>query len=277
MKWLVAAIVAVALGIGVGESLLHLPGVCLRIARELGLTNIVLCEMASHEPVNNAAVDREMQLLRDQFANADAFRHALQESKLSEPTLRNEVTEQLREVSWIEAQIAPGLAINESQLRASFEQRSAEFQLPQRFHVAHIFLAAHAQTPAAVVEQQREAIADIAEALQEGGDFAQIASERSEDEATKQRGGDLGWLSHSRVWPEIFAAIEHLHVGETSAIFRSHLGFHIFRLLEMQPARAMSFDEARDLVAADLQNAQRREGCSRIGQQFVNVSYRTRR
>jgi parvulin-like peptidyl-prolyl isomerase len=59
-------------------------------------------------------------------------------------------------------------------------------------------------------------------------------------------------------------AVRALRIGETSPVVQTKLGFHILRLTEMQPARSMSFEEARSEIAAELQNAKRREAVRKL-------------
>lgn len=274
MRWMIAA---VALGIATGELLSHMSSMRVQVARVAGRSDVALLEAAAEQPVDAAAIDREMQLLHAQFGTADRYQKALQQSRLDEATLREKVTAQLREIAWIESRIAPELQTTEGELRAWFAAHATAFALPQCYHVAHIFLAAHADTPPEVTEQKREAIRQIADELRGGADFAQLAAACSEDEATKHNGGDLGWLSSSRVSPEIFAAIAQLRAGQTSGPFQSHLGFHIFRLIDPKQERAPAFDEARGIAAAEVLNEKRRSACDRIAQQLAATDYRALR
>jgi parvulin-like peptidyl-prolyl isomerase len=83
-------------------------------------------------------------------------------------------------------------------------------------------------------------------------------AEASEDEATKWRGGDLGFFASSRMPPEFFAAVTNLPVGGLSKPVRSHIGFHIVQLTAIEPARVIPFEEARGEIIGSLQNEQRR-------------------
>ncbi len=58
--------------------------------------------------------------------------------------------------------------------------------------------------------------------------------------------------------PEFLAAVTTLRVGEVSKPIRSHLGFHIIQLTAIEPARTISFEEARAEIMGILRNEQRR-------------------
>src|SRR5437588_3825552 len=128
---------------------------------------------------------------------------------------------------------------------------------PLRYRASHIFLAAHDETPPEVVEEKEKTIAVLAARLARGEALSQLAAEASEDEASKPRGGDLGYVAETRMPAEFMTEIKKLRVGETSKPFRSHLGFHIVQLAETKPARQLSFDEVRPEIFLALANDRR--------------------
>lgn len=89
---------------------------------------------------------------------------------------------------------------------------------------------------------------DFAVALRAGADFARLASSVSLDQATKARGGDLGFVSAGMLPPDIEKVVFALKPGEISAPVRSPSGFHLFKLEESRPGRLAAFQE----IATDL-------------------------
>ncbi len=63
-------------------------------------------------------------------------------------------------------------------------------------------------------------------------DFAEVASEYSEDLGSARLGGDLGWQKRGTFVPEFEAVAYNLEPGELSEIFESPFGYHIVQLLE---------------------------------------------
>ena len=59
-------------------------------------------------------------------------------------------------------------------------------------------------------------------------------------------------------------AIQRLHVGETSPVIQTKLGFHIIQLTDAKEARQMSFDEGPREIAAQLENARRQAAVQRM-------------
>ena len=63
-----------------------------------------------------------------------------------------------------------------------------------------------------------------------------IAAELSEDQRSKNNGGDLGWFSRERLATDFTAAVFALP-DKTPSLLRTKLGWHLVELLERKPAR----------------------------------------
>ncbi|MEI7742093.1 MAG: peptidylprolyl isomerase [bacterium] len=63
--------------------------------------------------------------------------------------------------------------------------------------------------------------------------FTKIAKEKGED-ATKELGGDLGWLKKKDVIPEFGAVLVSMKKGEISGPFLSRFGWHILKLVDIR-------------------------------------------
>jgi FKBP-type peptidyl-prolyl cis-trans isomerase/parvulin-like peptidyl-prolyl isomerase len=86
---------------------------------------------------------------------------------------------------------------------------------------------AAAETPAEASATSAEAVLPTAEEALEkinsGTDFATVAQEYSQNEATAQQGGDFGWGAESSLPDDVRAALDALAVGEVSGIIKSDL------------------------------------------------------
>jgi hypothetical protein len=232
-----------------------------------------LCRVSRNEPPDAAKVDRELSLLRAQLGDEEAFLRGVRSNVFSISSLRERIADQVRSLQWLEKQIAAETAATEKECRDFYEMHLALFTQPVRFRASHLFLAAPADTPPEIVESKREMIDALAVRLSHGETLPQLATEASEDEATKSRGGDLGFFSSERMPPEFFAEVERLAVGQRSNPFRSHLGFHIVELTKIRPARVLSFDEARGDILLALTNERRALIAERLADMLSTATY----
>jgi parvulin-like peptidyl-prolyl isomerase len=228
---------------------------------------------ARNEKVEMAKVDRELGLLRAQFGDNETFLTRLQSNGLSISSLRGRVADQLRSLQWLEQQIAVEQAATEQQGKDYYEAHRGLFTQPVRFRASHLFLAAPTETPPEIVEAKRELIDALALRLSSGETLSQLAAEASEDEATKARGGDLGFFSSARMPPDFFTEVQKLTPGGRSKPFRSHLGFHVVEVAEIRPTRALSFEEARAEVSLALANLRRVLIAERLADMLGTATY----
>jgi parvulin-like peptidyl-prolyl isomerase len=216
-----------------------------------------LRRVARNEPVEPAKVDQEFSSLRAQFGNEKTFLRGVRSNGFSMWSLRERIADQLRSLQWLEKKMTMGRAATERECRDFYEMHRALFLQPVRFRASHLFLAAPADTPLEIVESKRGAIDALAARLSGGETLPQLAAEASEDEATKSRGGDLGFFSSARMPSELFSEVEKLGVGRRSEPFRSHLGFHIVEVTDIRPPRLLSFEEARGEILIAFANERR--------------------
>lgn len=228
---------------------------------------------ARHEPLDAARVDQELSLVRAQFGDEKEFLRRVRSSGFSVALLRERIADQLRSLQWLEKQITAEKGATDKECRDFYETHRTLFTQPVRFRASHLFLAAPAETPPEVVEAKGKLIDALAVRLSRGETLPQLAAETSEDEATKARGGDLGFFSSARIPPEFFAEIEKLAAGRRSNPFRSHLGFHIVEVAEIRPARVLGFDEVHGEVSLALANERRALLAERLADMLGAATY----
>lgn len=249
----------------------------LEIREAIAASDLAIAEnlnrISSEEKIDPARLDHELSLYCAEFGDESAFNHALRATGVSLAELRGKIAGQLRALQWLEKQITAEPAAGDRECRSFFETHRELFQQPVRFRASHVFLAAHSETPPEDVEAKAKAIDALAARLSGGELLSQLATQASEDEASKARGGDLGFFSAMRMPPEFFAEVEKLRVGETSKPFRSHLGFHILQLTETKPSRLLTFEEARAEILLTLANDRRALITARLAENLAKSVY----
>jgi hypothetical protein len=201
-----------------------------------------------------------------QFEPPDHWKQRMELQGLTEAQLREKITADLAQTRAIEAWLQIQRATNPGQLGESaarewFAKNRESIRLPERVRASHIFLTAHdAEKPDRTAEMDQ-----IRQQLAAGtATFTQLAAKFSDDDRSKNIGGDLGWFSRERI-PEDFAtAIFSLSVGKPSPVFRTRLGWHIALVLEKKPARLPEFAEAKEEIVAMLENQWRVTAVDRL-------------
>ena len=98
----------------------------------------------------------------------------------------------------------------------------------EQTHVRHILIKLNE----VVSESEGKSRMDsLHERLVNGGDFAELARQYSED-GSAANGGDLGWVNPGDTVPQFEKAMNALQPGEISQPIRSPFGWHIIQVLE---------------------------------------------
>jgi peptidyl-prolyl cis-trans isomerase C len=103
-----------------------------------------------------------------------------------------------------------------------------------------------------LVESEDEAKQIIAQ-LKKGGNFEKIAADKSKDQGSKGRGGDLDWSVPGRYVPPFGQALTSLKKGQlTDAPVQTQFGWHVIRLDDERAAKFPSFDEIKPQLQQEL-------------------------
>ncbi|TFH12536.1 MAG: peptidylprolyl isomerase [Nitrosomonadales bacterium] len=126
---------------------------------------------------------------------------------------------------------------SEQELRKEYEAVSAASMGDQEYNPRHILVSTEAEAK------------DIIASIKKGSKFEEIAGDKSTDDGSKNKGGELGWSS-ARSYAEPFAeAMVKLKVGEmTQTPVKTSFGWHVIRLDGMRPLKIPPFAEVKDKV-----------------------------
>lgn len=93
-------------------------------------------------------------------------------------------------------------------------------------------------TPQLADDEARQRLERARQRLQDGGDFATLARELSDDKGSAARGGDLGWVPSGAMVPEFAREMDALQPNQISAPFKTRFGWHIVQVLERRQGQA---------------------------------------
>lgn len=110
-----------------------------------------------------------------------------------------------------------------------YGKRGAQEQVIEQSKVRHILVK-----PSTILsdDEARQQLTDIRQQIVDGGDFAELAKEHSEDVGSMLSGGDLGWSLPGKFVPEFERTINNSSIGDISQPFRSQFGWHILQVQE---------------------------------------------
>jgi AraC-like DNA-binding protein len=223
--------------------------------------------------MNNSDAAREVTAIKNQFSDDRQFRAALHRSGVGQWQLRRLVAERIGGERWIENQIASRLSVSAKEVQQYFQQHAAQFTQPLRIRARHIFLAAPEGSAPEITEAKDREMLDIAARLGQGEDFSELAATVSEDEASKNNGGDLGFFAADRVPIEFFNAAAELQPNGSPRFLHSHLGFHALEVTDVHSARLLTLTEAIPEIKTVLRAEKRRYSVAALQSELAHSSH----
>ena len=100
----------------------------------------------------------------------------------------------------------------------------------------------------AEVAEIRQKAEDVLKKAKAGANFEDLAKKYSEDDGTKAKGGDLGWIVEGQTVPEFQQAAFTLPKGSISDLVKTQYGFHIIKVLDHETAHTKTFDEVKSTI-----------------------------
>jgi peptidyl-prolyl cis-trans isomerase D len=151
------------------------------------------------------------------------------------------------------ATLAVPTTVDDATLHQRYDEQKNRFIEPEQRLASHILINVPANAVAAVEKAAQAKAAAIAEqARAPGADFAALAKANSQDEGSKNLGGDLGWLSQAVIEQKAFAtALYALKPGQVSDPVRTNEGWHVIQLRDVRQGRQIPFESVRDRLTRD--------------------------
>ena len=206
--------------------------------------------------VSEAEVDARLRRLASRFESRDAMERAMKSQGIaSETELRERTAAAIQQERYVESKVGPMSAVTEDEARAWFDQHAKELEIPERIEVRHVFLPTLDRDPEEAKPKLEAALAELTSGAK---DFPTLARELSEDPASKEKGGNLGWIARDRLSAEFTTQVFALEKGKPTLV-RTRLGWHLAEVTGKLPARPRSFEEARDEVIAAIEAVKRRK------------------
>jgi peptidyl-prolyl cis-trans isomerase D len=143
---------------------------------------------------------------------------------------------------------------NRERVAAVYENRKFEFQQDEAVHARHALFKGETAGVRAT-----QALARI----RAGEDFEKIARELSEDPATRDAGGDLGFVERGSMQEAFEAAAFALEPGQVSEPVETDRGTHLIQVVEKRAGGGKTLEEVQDRLAEEILRDERAREAAR--------------
>lgn len=214
----------------------------------------IIAQMLTDSALATDAEAREYRTLKDQtrdiryfeiagqrFFDPEAVTEEELEAAYQESLDRYVAPERVR-VSYLELRLDSmddGAPLSEEAIMAYYEAHALDFMAPELRKLRQIFLKG---------AESDELARELYRRLQEGEDFGELARAHSQDELSRDRGGEVGWVATEDLPEDLGALVFSLDPGKVSEPIKTDRGVYMLDVLELEPSRLRSLEEVRDQV-----------------------------
>ncbi len=163
---------------------------------------------------------------------------------------------------WVnEAVLAGRVQVSPRDLQAYYEGHRGEYFVPEQVRVRQILLLK--QAPGGAPPRDLAALRQTAEKVlgeaRRGKDFAALAKQYSDDQSSRAKGGELGWVQRGQAAPDVDQKLFSMKPGSIELVETGY-GFHVLQVIEHQPEHARPLAEVQGQIESVLkqQNVRQR-------------------
>ncbi len=193
-------------------------------------------------------VEQRVSQIRARFPSAEKFTQTLSENGLTEERMKHALRRDLGIERLLQKEVTSAVSVDDAEVRKFFDDNAEKMRSAEELRVSHILVSADANASKQTLDQARNKAESLRSRALAGEDFAKLARENSDDPGSASLGGDLSWMGRGVMVPPFEEAAYALKVGEISPVIQTTFGFHVIKLVDKRPGKALLFDDVKDQI-----------------------------
>ena len=275
-----------------------------RVVNELIVKALLNQEMQKRGiEVTNKDVDDAVKEIIDKVGSKEQLDALLKQNGISNSQFKKDLKEEVKMKKL--AKELGSSNVSDAEAKKFYNDNISKFKHPDKVSASHILISVNPQEIEEVVKsdpnnknidetavkakvaaevQAKEAKANqiLAEAKKNPTQFAKLAKENSEDTATANKGGDLGFFAAKEMVPEFSKAAFSMKPNTISdKPVKTQFGYHIIMVTDRSAAGQDPFEKVKPSIKAYLENQKQIELIDKLTEslkksakiEYINTSY----
>ena len=219
--------------------------------------------IAAQIPETRKSFSEQPEALKNLIRNELMRRTVLAEALKAEWDKRSEVLvamERGKEQAIIDNFVAnrslpPAGFPSEAETKAAYDANIAQFRVPAQIRLAQILIRLPENANASEVKRALATAQEISTKIDGGANFGELAKQYSQDETSKNIGGELEWVNENLLTPQFRTIVASLKGNAASKPVRSPFGYQIVKVVDRKPESTIPFSDVRASIAKNLRDA----------------------
>jgi foldase protein PrsA len=188
--------------------------------------------------ISEEELDTELQTVIDSYGGEETFNTVLDSSGVTIDYVKEDVERYLKTDTLLKQKIT----ITEEEMKAYFDENKDTFAQAEQVQASHILV------------EDEETATQLAERIESGEDFAELAKEYSTDTISAEAGGDLGYFPKGQMVEEFEDAAFALEIGVVSDPIKTEHGYHLIKVVDKKAAEDANYENSKDAINETLFN-----------------------
>lgn len=178
------------------------------------------------------------------YSSRTATLQALNKHGIKQRDITDFVTRQVT-ITKLYNQVTASATVTDKEVSDYYNAHKSDYVIPEKVHMYQILLNTKSDADSVMAK------------LNAGADFAATAKQYSVDTATKDQGGDRGYVSTADIAPELATPLFKLKSGQIAGPIQSGTQWFIIKATDRTPSRQQTLDEVKASIQSDLLNQKR--------------------
>jgi parvulin-like peptidyl-prolyl isomerase len=197
-------------------------------------------------------VNAEIERVKGATSEAD-FEAQLKTAGLTLDELKKRLREKALVQKVFEAEAFKNLDPTDQEINDIYLKNKESFNIPAKVRASRVLILVDDKTSPADKANKKKAIDKARARIAKGEDFGKVATEVSEDQYSKTRGGDLNFFQRGENPDAGFDDVAfNTKVGILSPVFETPLGYQFLKVTAIQPAGVVPVADARGYISSKL-------------------------
>ncbi|OGW86513.1 MAG: hypothetical protein A3C35_08090 [Omnitrophica bacterium RIFCSPHIGHO2_02_FULL_46_11] len=207
--------------------------------------------------VEDVEVDDEIAAFKQQFPKGANFEKEMENSGLTIDDIKKRFRERLSIEKLHQSVIRGRVVVSPPEAEQYFKEHPEEFTQKERVKVFCITIRKNEEAikKGTMDEAAKKKTESLLKDLKRGADFEKLAMQNSQDTHADQ-GGYVGFVQRGDMVSNIDQVLFSLPPGSISDVLETEYGYHVFKVIEKQPAFTKTFEQAKDEITEKLFRAQ---------------------
>ena len=189
--------------------------------------------------VTESEIDERLDYIKKGFPKEEEFYKTLETQGITVANLKDRYRDQIMMKKLVDYEVKSKISVLPSEISDYYEKHRSQFREGDKYRVKNILVKAKDDVS---FELAKVEIDNVYNKLKAGENFDDLAMKSSQG-PNAEKGGDMGYIEKGQMLEALDDAIFKLKPGEFSEPVKSEIGYHIFKVEDIQYGKQASLEE----------------------------------